>query len=98
MSQSVESNAVPIPEFAPTNPAIEWADFVKKANVGEITRDEARHEFSRLIKEGNPFAIKEQSALNAADKSQGKVKPNSAYEKGEVLYHPMSGDSTFMSG
>ncbi len=97
----IVSNAAPLLELTPEsalNHEYEWEALLKKANAGEITRDEARGEFSRLIKQGNRSAIEAQHALIADDKSLGKIPASAAYDAGKVLYNPMSGDSSFMRG
>ena len=46
----------------------------------------------------HPLALKAQRALIASDKSQGKVKASSAYEKGDALFSPGPGESPFLRG
>lgn len=80
----------------------DWTKFeilVQRANSGSgSTREDVRRELSRLITNRHPLALKAQRALIASDKSQGKVKASSAYEKGEALFSPGPGESPFLRG
>lgn len=83
-------------------PEDEWQRFevlVQRANTGAgATREEVTRELSRLITKRHPLALKAQRALINLDRSQGKIRASTAYEKGETLFDPAHGDSPFFRG
>lgn len=106
-SESVKSNepkkpTPSSPKRTPQSPEEEWEelwDLVSRAAQGiGANQGDVSVEFSRLIKKGNPFALRAQQELIEHEKNNVGPRISTAYEKGAVLFRAFSAELPILRG